>query len=580
MSLRNSLIISCLFVSFSAYAAEEPYPSAEKLLEGITNVTVPASTTDTLPPLQKKARQKPLYGTPSLSPSAGTAAKSAKKKPKSVAVSNDGASAQPSATELKETKTEKADETQQQPAPSGAQGTTAIPVEATITSVQTDNRVVAVSDHAAPVAEKQYSFTEDATPATGELPIEEAIARAVKNSPERLIAMAQVGQAKAAIDEANANYYPQATANIAAGREYNNPLANSAGALNYPGYNWGSSESLNVRQMLYDGFITRETVGQRIAALESTQYSKSKITEELIKSTVEVYMQLYQFQQIVTASKENLDALRDISHLVELRLKGGDASKAELHYMQARVAAAEQSYVTSQASMRDAMNALAFLIGDIPDFNAQKPPLAPYLIPNTTDVLQKSLDNNSEIMVVKAELKAAQHDLQAAGGRFLPEVALVADGNHSDQLGGFTGSRDFASLKVQLSYKIFDGGQRDATEQKNYQKLKETQAKKDRLVREITQKVRNDLNKQQTALKELTIAENEIVANTELEKLYRKQFKSGDIDITNLVESQERIYSARLKKLSLESDLVNVAFAILKDTSELLPKFCGDKTSC
>jgi adhesin transport system outer membrane protein len=417
-------------------------------------------------------------------------------------------------------------------------------------------------------------------PAAGELPLEDAIDRALSNSPERLIAMAQEGQAKASLKEARAPYYPQGVYNLSAGREFNDPLANSEGALASSGYNWASSQSVNIRQMIYDGFITRETVAQRLAALESTSHSKSKVSEELIKSTVEAYMQVYQFQHIVQASRENLEALRDILKLVGLRLKGGDASRAELQYMQARVAAAEQSYVTSQASLRDAINALAFIIGDVPDFAAQKPPLDPYLIPNTADVLEKSLDNNNEIKIARAELKATRHELYAAQGRYMPEVTLVADGAHSDQLGGRTGSRDFGSLKVQMSYRFLDGGQREAGELKAHQKLNELKSRKERIVREITQKVRNDLNKQQTALKELKIAENEIVANTELEALYRKQFKSGDIDITNLVESQERIYSARLKKYSLEGDLVNVAFSILKDTSDLLPRLCKGQRAC
>jgi outer membrane protein TolC len=131
-----------------------------------------------------------------------------------------------------------------------------------------------------------------------------------------------------------------------------------------------------------------------------------------------------------------------------------------------------------------------------------------------------------------------------------------------------------------VSYKLLDGGLRRATTQRQYAKIREVEARENRVKREVTQKVTRDFNKQQTAIKELKVAEEEIVANTDLEALYRKQFKQGDIDITNLVESQERIYSARMKKYKLETDKVNTTFAILRSTAEMLPKFCGNTTGC
>lgn len=414
----------------------------------------------------------------------------------------------------------------------------------------------------------------------GAMTLEDAIAMAIKNSPERQIAGEQVLQAVSAVDEARSNYFPQVSANAAAGREYNDPYANSAGALNYSGQNYGSSMGVNVRQMLYDGFITRETVKQRMALVDSSKLSRAKVTEELIKSTVEVYMELYQFQQVVAASAENLEALKDIAHLVDLRLKAGDASKAELNYMQARVAAAEQAYISSQAARADAFNALIYLVGEIPEFDATKPVLDPYLHGDPETIMEKAISDNTDVRLVKSDKEAATHDLAAAKGRYMPELDLVVDGSHSDQLGGFTGSRDYAGAKLQVSYKIFDGGLRAATSQRQTAKIREVEARQDRVKRDITQKVSRDYTKQLTTVKELKVAEDEIVANTDLEKLYRKQFKSGDIDITNLVESQERIFGARMKKYKLESDMVNVTFSILRNTSELLPTFCGNTTGC
>lgn len=430
-------------------------------------------------------------------------------------------------------------------------------------------------------AETPKDYTLQPKPEKGKsLTLEEVIAMAIKNSPERDIAAQQVVQAKSAVDEARSNYFPQVSVRAEAGREFNDPFAITTGATNRSGYNYANNTTLNMRQMLYDGFITRETVQQRMQLVESSQLSKAKITEELIKSTTEVYMELYQYQQVVAASAENLAALRDIAKLIDIRLKAGDASKAEKNYMQARVAAAEQSYITSQAALKDAFSALTYLIGPVEEFDAVPPSLSEYMTSDPDEIIQKAVTKSTDIRIVDSDQKAAEHDLSAAKGRFMPELDLVLDGNHGEDLGGDSGTRDFGSAKVQVSYKIFDGGLRSATTQRQQAKIREVEARQNRVKREITQNVKRDYNKQQTAVKELQVAEQEIVANTELEVLYRKQFKSGDIDISNLVESQERIFSARMKKYKLESDMVNVTFALLRSTAEILPKFCGNTTGC
>lgn len=455
-------------------------------------------------------------------------------------------------------------------------------VEAPATSIATPPPAVAPAKAAEDTAlpKKDYVMQPDTAKDGKQLTLEDVIALAIKNSPERDIAHEQVNQAIASVDEARSNYYPQISAKAEAGREYNNPYAVIQGATTHSGYSFGNNSTLNLRQMLYDGFITRETVKQRMQLVESSQLSKAKVTEELIKSTTEVYMELYQFQQVVVASAENLDALRDIAKMIDLRVKAGDASKAEQNYLAARVASAEQSYITSQAALKDAFSALAYLIGPVQEFDAIPPSLAGYMTSDPEDIVAKATTRSTDARLVDSDQKAAVHDLRAAKGRFMPEVALVMDGSHAEDLGGQTGIRDYGSLKAQVSYKIFDGGLRSATTQRQYAKIREIEARQDRVKREITQTVSRDYNQQQTTVKELKVAEDEIVANTDLEVLYRKQFKQGDIDITNLVESQERIYSARIKKYKLESDMVNVTFAILRSTAEMLPKFCGNNTGC
>lgn len=438
------------------------------------------------------------------------------------------------------------------------------------------------AESATPTANAEsYQIPEgEAQSAARKLTLEEIIALAIKNSPEREIADAQIAQAEFAVSETDAALYPQATIKTEAGYEYNDPFAVRQGATQFAADNFANNTTGNLRQLLYDGFVTRQSIRQRMQQVESSRISKAKVTEELIKATTEVYMEVYQFQQVVTAGRENLEALNGIADLVALRVEAGDASKAEQNYVLARVAAARQNLVNAEAGLRDAYAALAYLIGDVGPIEAQNPDLGQYATPDAEEIVEQAISNSTEMRLISSDQAAAIHELKAAKGRFSPEVAVVLDGNHAEDVGGQSGIRNYGSAKLQLTYRILDGDQRRATVQKQTAKLKEFEGRVSRARREITQRVSRDINRQQSTLKELEITEQEIAANTELEDLYRKQFKEGEIDITNLVESQERIFSARAKKFKLESDRVNLTFSLLRSMAELLPKFCQNGAGC
>ena len=417
-------------------------------------------------------------------------------------------------------------------------------------------------------------------PSTSNITLENAIKMALKNSPERDVAAAQASQAHYAVDEATSNYYPQVSLRAEGGREYNDPFSLRQGATQYAGYNYGNGKSVNMRMMLFDGFSTRETVKQRLQLVESANLSRDKVSEELIAFTTQVYMDLWHFQSLVVASKDNLDALTDIGNLINKRVMAGDASQVEQNYIQARLSAAEKEHLSAKASLRDAFSALTYLIGDVKEFDAAPPSHDAYVLTDVDALLNKAISQNTDMRLLNSDKKAADHELSAAKSKFLPTVDLVVDANHSTDLGGFTGVHRAASAKLQVNYKLFDGGLRQATTYRQSEKLRELDSKETRLTREIKQNVRKALNRRQTVLEQMKIVEEEIKANSDLEKLYRKQFEQGELEFIQLVESQERIFGAQTKRIQLETDLVNVTFELMRATSDLLPKFCGENTAC
>jgi adhesin transport system outer membrane protein len=427
-----------------------------------------------------------------------------------------------------------------------------------------------------PVEDNAPPSPEAATGGMSEMSLFEVIRRAILESPERRAARAQIQQAVASVDEARSGYFPQANLKLEAGGEYNNPYAVKQGATPFPGQNYGNSGSINIRQMLFDGFVTSASVEQRLQQTKSARLSRDKVHEEIVATTVEVYMQLRQYQQALVIAEDNLDKLRAIAALVDMRAEAGDTSKSEQDYMRARLAAAEQAVISTRSFLKDAMSTLTYLIGEVEPFSAVLPEKAPLLAETEDAATQQALAGNIDVRLSHSDLQAARYELQGARGRYFPNLNFVVDGNHSEDLGGEVGVKRALAGKLELNIRLYDGGLRSAGVQRQLGRISEIKARGDRIQRELTQNVRQAFNKLQTAAAELRSTEEEINANTDLATVYLEQFQfgDGDVDITRLVESQERIYAAQVKKTRLESDQIIADIQLRRLNGTLLQEFC------
>jgi outer membrane protein, adhesin transport system len=397
----------------------------------------------------------------------------------------------------------------------------------------------------------------------------DAVKRAIYQNPELEIAMEQLNQAKNAVDEVRASYWPQATIKQELSREYNNPFGTTQGAQSGSGYNFSNNTSFSVRQMLYDGFVTREAEKQRKALSDSATFSQNKIKETLIKNTADIYMQIYEYQENEAAAAANIKALKSIAALVELRFKAGDAGNTEKSYMSARIAAAEQEFIKANATLKDAKSALTYLVADSQNIRAESPDFDSVAFSDTESILSKASESNTEIQIADAEIAAARHEYSSNNGKYMPTVDAVVDGNRSEDLGGTTGIDRNINAQVQVNFKVFDGGLRRATNARLLSRIKEVERRKERSLRQLKQEVTNAQNTLKTVDEALRQASEELSANAKLEKLYREQFQHGDVDITLLVESQERIFAAKLKSAKLQGDKVRAIIDLMRLTGQL-----------
>ncbi len=418
------------------------------------------------------------------------------------------------------------------------------------------------------------------TPSSGTMPLREIVEKALNNNPDRMVAVAQYFNSKAQIGVAETGYYPNVNLVLGGGREVNRPFATRQEQFNTSGYNYSNSANFRFEQMLFDGFITAETVAQRIKQAKASRLNERRVGEEIILSAVQIYMQLRQFQKTVTAAQENLKALHDIESLVNMRFKLGDSNKTEKKYLEGRIASAEQNLINAKVGLGNAESSLEFITGEKLNFSAILPEIkkdTKFLA--VEKILQQAFQKNTQVSALNSEKQAAEHQLEAVLGRYYPRLFFITEAGYVQDRGGRTGDIKNSIVKLEMTLPIYDGGLRSDLARQQRAQIEEVEAKQIAFKRRLTQELKTSCQNSVGAVDQIETAIREIKSQLALEQLNKQQFKYGekDIFITDLVESRERVFNAKINKIKAETQYITSYYSIQRSLGALFQDFCKNK---
>jgi len=396
--------------------------------------------------------------------------------------------------------------------------------------------------------------------------IDTAILFALTNNPDLKIVNSKDEQAKYAIDEAKSSYYPQVDLSASIGREYNNPAVFKANSEHSGrGHsNTSNDYSLTVNQLLYDGKSTTSEVKKREQLLNSSEYKNTLVQQKIILDTINSYMKIYQYHKSMDEAKNLIDQISKMNKKVALMVDAGAEDLAKSKYVQSRLSFAKSELTNADASLSEAVSELEFLTGNIPTFKAKKPDFFDVLSQDLHGYFKLASSNNTNLLLNESDKKATEFELDKAEGRFLPTLNMVMEYDQSIDSGGEIGKDKNASLILQMNYKIFDGYGRKATTNRVEKQISESSFKSERIERDIQKKIKSKYNQIFSLEQELSIIEEEIITNVDLQKIYQEQFELGEGDIFRLIEGQERLYRSKVRKYRIESNIIIQSFELIK----------------
>ena len=377
----------------------------------------------------------------------------------------------------------------------------------------------------------------------GDPQLSELIGQAQAGNRDVAAAAARVLQAKALTAVQGSALFPQVTGQGGhvdggcAGQACQQYTAARAFNLSF-----GASYELDLWGVAHDNL--RSAKEQQKAARFAQQATALAVTA----NTADQYFNVLAVRRRIAIAHENVEAIDSILDVIKLRVKAGSVSHLDLASEQAQLEAVEAQASSLETGEREALYALAVLLGRPPEgFDVQGQALdavtPPVLSPDQPSSL---LLRRPDVAQAEASLAAAHANLDAARAAFLPQVSLTGSGGFVSAAVGtlLQGSNAGYSYGGALLQTLFDGGRL-----KGLKDLAEGQQQA--LVAQYQGAVLGAYADVENALVEVADTGRaqdhlgrEVTAAHEAFQISQLQYRQGATDLLTVLQAQQTLFSA------------------------------------
>ena len=362
--------------------------------------------------------------------------------------------------------------------------------------------------------------------------------QALTNNLDIAAALARIDQAQGSLRATNASLLPQvdASGNMSRSESSNNSTGTSRLA--------GGDLTVSYALDLWGQYRSQSEASNQ--TYRASQFDHDATVLLVQSSVANTYFTILNLRERLTISNESFAASKETLKLVQSRYDYGAISALDLAQQKATVATIEASIPTLEDQVKSNVNALAILLGRVPEGFALAPdasatvPTLPVIAAGQPSSL---LERRPDIRRAEAQLLAANANIGAARAAFFPSINLSA--SHSIDWLANAGTSNGSSIAASLLAPIFSAGSLEGNLQSSKAKKAELAASYQKTVLTSFGEVEDAMSSADAnARREASLA----VAAAESRKAYdlsQASYKAGAIDFASVLDAQRNWLSAR-----------------------------------
>jgi outer membrane protein TolC len=399
------------------------------------------------------------------------------------------------------------------------------------------------------------------------LTLAQAIRLAFEANPDLVSASEQIVAADAALALARAEFYPR----LGVSEQYgvsNNPVTAFMFQLNQaqldPMQDFNNPRTtddfhtqLRLQQSVYGGERRWHAMHGAEARVGAATMNLASLQNQLVFRIAEAYYRLLQARNLVAVRREAVTQVEQHLEIVRARFRNETAVKSDVLTVEVRMAEERESLISASNQVELAWAVLENVIGASVEYRElpEVIPVPPWNehIRDVEAAVAAAVSERAEIVSLASQRQAATEDVLVAQAGKRLNVEAVAD--YDVFTGDFRRANDsfFAGVIVQLN--LYDGGRTRMNVARACAKLREIQARERRLLLDVELDVRRAYVQLQDAKQRLEVTQQAIGQAGESVREIEVRYRGQAATITQLVDAQVALSSARVRRTNAQADL-------------------------
>jgi outer membrane protein TolC len=335
----------------------------------------------------------------------------------------------------------------------------------------------------------------------------------------------------------------------------NQLLAITPYALNHPDAVTNFNTRIEAAMPLYTGGMIEGYVKQAQSYVKAAQNGDQAARQQVIFHVLQAYDGTHAARAYVDVAKQGEVAAQAYVKTIDSLVKQGVVVKSDLLTAQIFLENVRIQLKQAQNGVDSALEQLHLLLGmplsEPLDIGSRVDPAA--LTGQVAELREQALANHPGINAMRAQLAAADGNIQVAkSGRF-PQVGVMLRQDWNDKNLGF-GSNSY-TLGAQLSWNAFDAGVTNAAVNRATAAKLELASRLQEAESGVAYQVGDALRKADEAQKRLAVHELSVTQAQEAVNLVEKRYQNGVTTLVELLAARTQLDKARADRVAAQYDL-------------------------
>jgi adhesin transport system outer membrane protein len=334
---------------------------------------------------------------------------------------------------------------------------------------------------------------------------------------------------------------------------------------------------IEIRQNLYDGGFTPNSVDSALMARDSVTYALESTVQRVMLQGITTYLNVLRLNELIRVARARERTIREQLQLETERVERGAGIEVDVLQAKSRLQLAIEQRVDLEGQLRQAMSEYILHFNREPDITQMRLEPSPIEIvpPTIEDALFTAREENPLLSGNEFLARAARFTVEAERSGYLPVLDLVGRVDHESNVGGTRGLSKDSAVLIEMSWEIFSGFRTDAAVTSAQETLIERLSAADRTKREIERQVRQAWTKLENTRDRKELLLNAVSIAQEVFTARQKLRDAGKETTLNVLDAENEVFQAEQNLIRADYDTRVAVYELAVAMGIMTPALLG-----